>query len=126
MIQSGSFLNVIDNSGAKKVHCIKVLGGYKKRYGFVGDILVVSVKSMRNRRQNASKIKRGDVVKALIIRTKTPTSYFSSDSLSSFDNSVILLTRQSKLLGTRVFGGISKDFRYTSYLRIASLSAGLF
>jgi large subunit ribosomal protein L14 len=127
MIQSGTFLNVIDNSGAKKVHCIKVLGGYRKRYGHVGNILVVAVKSMRRHRQGLSKIKKGDVVKALIVRTKNFTNYYTGDKFSFFDNSVVLLTRQhEKLIGTRIFGGVPRKFRYSSYLRIASLSAGLF
>lgn len=126
MVQSGSLLNVVDNSGAKKVACIKVLGGYKKRYGRLGDLLVVSVKSMRKRKQGTFKIKKGDVVKALIIRDKVDTKSLQTDSFSFFENSVVLLTRQKKLIGTRVFGGIPKIFRYSPYLRISSLSAGLF
>ena len=124
MIQNGTYLNVIDNSGAKQVYCIKVLTGYRKRYAFMGDTVIVSVKSLRVKRRLTSKIKKGDVLKALVIRTKMPLVLSSSERLGFFENSVILLSKQNKLLGTRIFGSIPKFFRYTKFLRILSLSSG--
>jgi large subunit ribosomal protein L14 len=81
MIQNGTFLNVIDNSGAKQVYCIKILTGYKKRYAGIGDIIVVSVKSLRLKRRVTSKLKKGDVMKALIVRTKTSSISFSGEAI---------------------------------------------
>jgi len=125
MIQSGTFLNVIDNSGAKEVCCIKVLPGYRRRYAYIGDKIVVTIKSLRNKRRTASKTKKGEVLKALIVRTKSITKEYSGKNLKFFENSVILLNNQNKPIGTRIFGSIPKFFRYTKHLRIASLSAGL-
>ncbi len=124
MLQNGTWLNIIDNSGAKEVGIIQVLRGYRKRYAAVGDMCIVSVKSLRKRRREASKIKKGDVLKALIVRTKVPVKHFSGESVGFLENSGILLTRQNKLLGTRVFGAVPKMLRHTRFLRVVSLAAG--
>ncbi|HNF30084.1 MAG TPA: 50S ribosomal protein L14 [Chitinophagaceae bacterium] len=125
MIQKGSYFRVIDNSGAKKACCIHVLGGYRKRYGKTGDIVVVSIKSLRTKRRETSKIKKGDVTKALIVKTKVYRPSYSQECVSFFENSVVLLNNQNKLLGTRIFGPVQKEFRYTKYLRILSLASGV-
>ena len=125
MIQVGTFLNVIDNSGAREACCIKIVKGYKKRYAFVGDLLFVSVKSLRSKRKSSSKVKKGDVCLAVILRTKSNLHSFSGDSFKFFENSVVLLNRQYKFIGTRIFGALPKQIRYTKYLRAASLSSGL-
>lgn len=125
MIQKGTYLNVIDNSGAKKASCIHVLGGYRKRYGKTGDVVVVSIKSLRSKRREVSKIKKGDVVKALIVKTKVYRPSYSNEVVSFFENSVVLLNNQSKLIGTRIFGPVQKTFRYTKHLRILSLASGI-
>lgn len=125
MIQSGTLLNVVDNSGAKIVCCIKVSSGYKRRYAFIGDTILVSVKALRSKRKSLSKIKKGEISKALIVRTKTLTKVYTGESLTFFENSVILLNNQNKPIASRVFGSISQKFRYTRHLRIASMSAGL-
>lgn len=125
MIQKGTYLNVIDNSGAKKASCIHVLGGYRKRYGKTGDVVVVSIKSLRSKRREVSKIKKGDVVKALIVKTKVYRPSYSNEIVSFFENSVVLLNNQSKLIGTRIFGPVQKTFRYTKHLRILSLASGI-
>ena len=104
MIQSGTYLNVIDNSGAKDVCCIKVSKGYRRRYAFIGDVITVSVKSLRSKRKATSKVKKGDVIKALVVRTKTSKRDFSGKTLGFLENSVVLLTNQSKPIGSRVFG----------------------
>ena len=124
MVQKGTFLKVIDNSGAKKVCCIHIVKGYRKRYAFIGDLVIVSVKSLRSKRRLFSRIKKGEVLKALIIRTKRNLASYSSESLEFFENSVILLNAQNKLIGTRIFGAIPKFFRNTKYLRIMSLASG--
>jgi len=126
MIQKQTILNVIDNSGAKFVCCIHVGKGFKQRYAKVGDIINVSVKSLRNKRRQNSKVKKGDVCKALIIRSRMCfTSVFKNDYNSFLENSVVLLSTTNKLFFTRVFGGIPILFRYSKYMRIISLSSGL-
>ena len=125
MIQNGTYLNVLDNSGAKIVGCIQVKNGFKKRYASMGDIIVVSVKSLRNKRRITSKVKKGEVLKALIVRTKSRIKESSNKSINFFENSVILLTNNNRPLGTRIFGVLPKFFRFTKHFKIASLSAGL-
>jgi large subunit ribosomal protein L14 len=125
MIQKGSKLNVIDNSGARFVSCIHVPCGYRRRYAFIKDIIVVSVKKLRNKRKLFSKVKKGEVINALIVRTKTSLKSYSSENLYFKENSVVLLSKQNKLIGTRLFGIIPINFRYTKYLKLVSLAAGL-
>jgi large subunit ribosomal protein L14 len=125
MIQKGTFLNIIDNSGAKFGICIHVYSGYKSRYAGIGSTILVSIKTLRSKRRVSSKIKKGEMYKALIVRTKKPLNTFSGGSISFLDNSIILLNKQNKFIGTKVFGSIPKSFRYSKFLRIASLSAGL-
>jgi large subunit ribosomal protein L14 len=124
MIQKGTYLNIIDNSGAKEVCCIHVLKGYRKRYAVSGDTVVVSIKSLRLKRRSHAKIKKGEVLKALIVRTKSNIKTYSSEELSFLENSAILLSKQDKLLGTRIFGSVPSFFRYTKFLRIISLASG--
>lgn len=125
MIQNGTYLNVIDNSGAKLVCCIQVKKGWKKRYANMGDIIVISVKSLRNKRRITSKVKKGEVLKALIVRTKSSFKEYSNKSINFFENSAILLTNNNRPIGTRIFGVLPKFFRYSKHFKIASLSAGL-
>jgi len=126
MIQIGTSLNVIDNCGAKKVYCIKLPRGFKKRYAYTGDIILVSVKSIRSRRKLTSKVKKGELYSALILRTKYNKQSFSnkSETLRFLENSVVLLNKQNRLIGTRIFGSIPKFFRYTKFMRLISLSTG--
>jgi large subunit ribosomal protein L14 len=125
MIQNGTHLNVIDNSGAKNVCCIRVSKGYKRRYASIGDVIVVSVKNLRKRRRITSKVRKGDVVKALIIRTRSSKNTGFYEQLNFKNNGVILITQQNKPIGTRIFGAIPRIFKYTKFLRITSLSSGL-
>jgi len=126
MIQKGTYLNVVDNTGAKKVCCIHVYGGYRKKYGYTGSIILVSVKSLRKKKKEFLKVKKGEVVKALIVKTKIYNPNYSNESAMSFENSVILLNKQTnKLIGSRVFTSIEKKFRLTRYLRILSICSGI-
>lgn len=124
MIQKGSYLNVIDNSGARKAICIQVLSGYRHRYAYIGNILIVSVRSLRAKRRVFSKVKKGSIYTALLVRTKKVKKFFSGDSTTFLENSIILLNKQKKLLGTRIFGALPKYFRNTKFLKILSLSFG--
>jgi large subunit ribosomal protein L14 len=118
MIQMQSRLRVADNSGAKEVMCIKVLGGSKRRYASIGDIVVVSVKdAMPN-----SKVKKGDVAKAVIVRTihklrRPDGSYIRFD-----DNSAVLINAAKEPIGTRIFGPVARELRAKQFVKIVSLA----
>jgi len=120
MIQVGSLLNVVDNSGAKKACCIKILeGSSKKKYGEIGDLILVVVKTLRLNKAKV-KVKKGEIIKGLIVRSK----FFKND-IRFQENSVVLLNKQFKTIGTRVFGPVLKSFRFTKFLRIALISSEL-
>jgi len=125
MIKVGTYLNVCDNSGAKKVYCIKLLSNSKKVYSYVGDLVLVAIKKLRKKRKNTSKVQKGDLCKALIVRTKTKTNTPSGSYHFYFDNSVVLLSKQNKLIGTRVLSPLASKFRYTRFFKLISLSLGL-
>lgn len=124
MIQKNTLLNVIDNSGAKKVCCIHIVSGYRNRYANSGDLVVVSVKSLRGNRKLNSKIKKGAVVKALVVRTKRPLSFFCGGFNSFLENSVILLTSKRKFVGNKIFGPIPFKFRAAKSLKLLSVACG--
>ncbi len=124
MIQVGTVLNVSDNSGARKVYCIRVLNGSRKKYARLGNLILVVVKSLRKKRKSLSKVKKGDIFRALIVRTRTKSISKISDSFSFLENSVVLLTGQNKFVGTRILGSLPKNFRVTSYMRLLSLCGG--
>lgn len=126
MIQAGSYLRVIDNCGAQEAYCIKVSKGYRRRYAHIGDVITVSVKSIRRSRRTTARIKKGDVLKALVVRTKAITLRKNFNEQMRFPkNDIILVNKQNKLIGTRIFGGMPINIRYTRYLRLTSLSAGI-
>jgi large subunit ribosomal protein L14 len=124
MIQRGSFLKVIDNSGAKNAYCIRIISNSSKRYAFVGDLLLVSVKSLRAKRRFSSKVKTGTLVRALIVRSKITKFYFFGDNLKFYENSAVLLNKQNKLIGTRIFGLLPNSLRYTRFMKLLSVCAG--
>ncbi len=118
MIQSESVLNVADNSGGKKILCIKVLGGSKRRYAGVGDVIVVTVKeAMPN-----SKVKKGDVLKAVIVRTAKEIKRWDDTSVRFDENSAVLLTGTGDPVGTRIFGPVARELRSKGYMKIVSLA----
>jgi large subunit ribosomal protein L14 len=125
MIQTGTLLNVIDNSGARQVKCLKIFKGYKRRYAFAGDFVLVSVKNLREKRKEFSRVKKGDVCKALIVRAKVNSwTNQKTESLTFGYNAVILLSKQEKLLGTRIFGGLPQSLRQKSSIKLLLLSGG--
>lgn len=118
-------LKVADNSGAKIVKCIKVLGGFKKRYAALGDLIVVSVQQLRNKSKKTSKVLKGDVFRALVIRTKTYYKKKDGSSVLLSENSVTLLNKQGNPIGTRILGPIPKALKKKKFMKFASLSVGL-
>lgn len=125
MIQKGTYLNVVDNCGAKKVCCIHVYGGYRKRYGHVGDIILLAIKSLRKKRSDKLKIKKGDITKGIIVKTKRPSIKYSRDGTLFFENSVVLINNQNKFLGSRIFTSLEKKFLETRYLKMLSICSGV-
>ncbi len=120
MIQVQSRMKVADNSGAKEVMCIRVLGGYKKRYAHVGDIIVASVKSAAPH----APIKKGDVIKAVIVRTKKEIRRVDGSYLRFDDNACVVITDKDKKdpKGTRIFGPVAREVRHAGFVKIASLA----
>jgi large subunit ribosomal protein L14 len=125
MIQIQTLLKVTDNSGGKLVRCLKVLKkGAKTRYGKIGDVIVVSVQKIRSKNKLTSKVKKGDVLYAVIVKTKTRLKRNSGISVSFNQNSVVLVNKQLKPLATRVFGLVPKELRTNKFLKIVSLAGG--
>ena len=118
MIQMQTVLNVADNSGAKKVFCIKVLGGSKKKYATVGDIIIVSVKEALPN----TKVKKGDVLKAVVVRTAKEVRRPDGSYLKFDDNSAVLINNQMEPVGTRIFGPVARELRAKQFMRIVSLA----
>jgi large subunit ribosomal protein L14 len=118
MIQMQSRLSVADNSGAKEIMCIKVLGGAGRRYARVGDIIVASVKDAIPK----EKVKKGDVVQAVVVRTAS-SIYRKDGSVIRFDrNAAVIINKQGEPIGTRVFGPVTRELRAKNMMRIISLA----
>ena len=118
MIQTQSVVDVADNSGARRVMCIKVLGGSKRRYARVGDVIKVSIKEAIPR----GKVKKGDVMSAVVVRTRKGVRR-SDGSLIRFDNNaVVLLNAQLQPIGTRIFGPVTRELRTGKFMKIVSLA----
>jgi large subunit ribosomal protein L14 len=118
MIQQESQLKVADNSGAKRVKCIKVLRGTRRRYAYVGDIIVCSVQEA----EPEGGVKKGDVVKAVIVRTRSPIRRDDGTKLKFDTNSCVLIDDKNNPRGTRIFGPIAREVREREFLKIASLA----
>jgi len=118
MIQQQTLLNVADNSGAKLLQCIKVLGGTGIRYAYIGDIIVCSVKQTIP----GSNIKKGSVVKAVIVRTKNPTKRDDGSYIRFDENAAVILDKQNNPVGTRIFGPVAKELREKDFMKIISLA----
>jgi len=118
MIQAQSFLEVADNSGAKRVQCIKVLGGSRRRYAGLGDVIVVSIKEALP----GSKVKKGDTAKAVVVRTKREVRRADGSYIRFDDNSAVLITPQLEPVGTRIFGPVARELRGKRFMKIISLA----
>ncbi|HWP04996.1 MAG TPA: 50S ribosomal protein L14 [Polyangiaceae bacterium] len=118
MIQMQSFLDVADNSGAKLVQCIKVLGGSRRRYAGLGDVIVVAVKEALP----GSKVKKGETAKAVVVRTKREYRRTDGSYIKFDDNSAVLINPQLEPVGTRIFGPVARELRAKKFMKIISLA----
>ncbi len=118
MIQTQSYLEVADNSGARRVMCIKVLGGSHRRYAQVGDIIKVTVKEAIPR----GKVKKGQVMKAVVVRTKKGVRRNDGSLIRFDDNAAVLLNNQDAPVGTRIFGPVTRELRSEKFMKIISLA----
>ncbi len=118
MIQLRSMLEVADNSGAKRVQCVKVLGGSRRRYAHLGDVVVVSVKEALPE----SNIKKGSVTKAVVVRTRNATRRPDGSYIRFDQNAVVLINPQGEPVGTRIFGPVARELRWKEYMKIISLA----
>lgn len=118
MIQAETKLNVADNSGAKLLLCIKVLGGSKRRYASVGDLVVVTVKEAIPN----SKVKKGEVMRAVVVRTAKEIRRPDGSYIKFDDNSAVLVNQQNEPIGTRVFGPVARELRAKRFMKIISLA----
>ena len=128
MIQSQTYLNVADNSGAKQIMCIRVLGGSRRRYARVGDVIVAVVKDAlppsvaRKGAGAAAAVKKGDVVRAVVVRTKKATRRPDGSYIRFDDNAAVILTEQMNPRGTRIFGPVARELREKNFMKIVSLA----
>jgi large subunit ribosomal protein L14 len=118
MIQQQTNLEVADNSGAKRVMCIKVLGGSKRKYASVGDVIVVSVKDAIPR----GRVKKGDVHRAVIVRTAFPLRRADGTTIRFDRNAAVLISKQDEPIGTRIFGPVTRELRGKNFMKIISLA----
>ena len=118
MIQVQTILDVADNSGAKSVQCIKVLGGSRRRYAQLGDVIVVSIKEALPE----SKVKKGSTARAVVVRTKREARRPDGSYIKFDTNSAVILNAQSEPLGTRIFGPVARELRVRKFMRIVSLA----
>jgi large subunit ribosomal protein L14 len=118
VIQQLSFLEVADNSGAKRVQCIKVLGGSRRRYAGLGDVIVVSIKEALP----GSKVKKGETAKAVVVRTRREYRRNDGSYIKFDDNSAVLINAQLEPVGTRIFGPVARELRAKRFMKIISLA----
>ena len=118
MIQTQTILEIADNSGARKVMCIKVLGGSKRRYARVGDVIKVAIKEAIP----TGKVKKGQVAEAVVVRTKKDIKREDGSSIRFDDNAAVLVNTQKQPIGTRIFGPVSRELRSKDFMRIISLA----
>ena len=118
MIQMTSVLDVADNSGARKLFCIKVLGGSRRRYAHIGDVVVCSVREALPN----SRVKKGDVVKAVVVRSRYPTGRPDGSYIRFDENAGVLLSKDNDPVGTRIFGPVARELRAKSFMKIVSLA----
>ena len=118
MIQTESYLDVADNSGAKRVQCIKVIGGSRRRYAGLGDVIVVAIQEALP----GSKVKKGDTARAVIVRTRREYRRQDGSYIKFDDNSAVLINPQLEPVGTRIFGPVARKLRAKKFMKIISLA----
>ena len=118
MIQAETHLSVADNSGARRVECIKVLGGSKRKYASVGDVIVVSVKDAIPR----GRVKKGEIVRAVVVRTAKEIRRPDGSAIRFDRNAAVLINKQGEPIGTRIFGPVTRELRAKQYMKIVSLA----
>jgi large subunit ribosomal protein L14 len=118
MIQVETNLEVADNSGARRVQCIKVLGGSKRKYAHVGDVIIVSIKEAIPR----GRVKKGDVVQAVVVRTAKEIRRNDGTAIRFDTNAAVLINKQGEPIGTRIFGPVTRELRAKKYMKIISLA----
>jgi large subunit ribosomal protein L14 len=118
MIQCNTVLDVADNSGAKKVYCIKVLGGSRRRYASIGDIIIVSIRECIPN----SKVKKGEVARAVVVRTSKEVARPDGSYIRFDGNSAVLINKENEPIGTRIFGPVARELRAKRFMRIVSLA----
>ncbi len=118
MIQQETFLDVADNSGARKIRCIKVLGGTRKKYASLGDIIVVAVREAIPN----SRVKKGDVMKAVVVRTVKEVGRNDGSYIKFDTNSAVLISKDNEPVGTRIFGPVARELRAKNFMKIVSLA----
>lgn len=119
MIQMQTRMTVADNTGAKEVQCVKVLGGSRRRYAGLGDIVICSVKSVIS----GSEIKKGQVVKGVVVRVKSPTRRIDGSYVKFDSNALVLIDNDQNPRGTRIFGAVARELRDKNFMKIVSLAA---
>ena len=118
MIQSESYLKVADNTGAKEIHCIRVLGGSKRKFGNIGDVIVASVRKAAP----GGTVKKGEVVKAVIVRTKRGVRREDGSYVRFDENAAVIIKEDKNPKGTRIFGPVARELREKDYMKILSLA----
>ena len=118
MIQPQSILNVADNSGAKKLMCIRVLGGSKVRYARIGDVIIAAVKEAMPR----GAVKKGTVVRAVVVRTRRALKRKDGTTIRFDENAAVIINAQMEPVGTRIFGPVTRELRWKNFMRIVSLA----
>ena len=118
MIQMESYLKVADNTGAKEIHCIRVLGGSKRKYGNIGDVIVASVRKANP----GGTVKKGDVVKAVIVRTKRGVRREDGSYVRFDENAAVIIKEDKNPKGTRIFGPVARELREKDFMKILSLA----
>ena len=118
MIQAESNIDVADNSGARRVQCIKVLGGSKRKYASVGDVIVVTVKEAIPR----GRVKKGEILQAVVVRTAKDIQRKDGTSIRFDNNAAVLINKQGEPIGTRIFGPVTRELRAKRYMKIISLA----
>jgi len=124
MIQTQSILTIIDNSGAKSAKCVQVLTGFKRRFAYMGDTIVAIIKSIKSKKKSTSKVKKGEVFRLVLIRTKFKKNKKDGSSFNFNINAGVLINKQNKPLASRVIGPVTKELKNSKHMKIASLSGG--